>query len=257
MFFFLNQQKPKIVIKRPPVANIVPLTRTPSLEHCYTRAYLRIFDPGSSNPTTFLRLCSFDDHRQSIISNGRPHLQLYRKALRFTIYDHVLRLLQKGVLFDEIYPFDCRVYLSSDICRLRWADYSANRSQRVKIVISKPSRHTVNLTRVSRSGVNQNRLVPGCPLTSVNTPDDIVTTARVSLLHIIHVHRQAKTDRHRETDIGIHIHTQAHTRTFVHTYTHAHTHAHTHTHTHTYIYIYIYIYMCVCACVCCSLSYPP
>ena len=44
------------------------------------RVYLRIFDPGPSNPTTFLGLCSLGDYRQSIVSNGRPHLQLYRKV---------------------------------------------------------------------------------------------------------------------------------------------------------------------------------
>ena len=41
----------------------------------------------------------------------------------------------KGVILEEIYLFDCGVYLSSDICRMRWADLSANRSQRVNLAI--------------------------------------------------------------------------------------------------------------------------
>ena len=51
-------------------------------EHChwYTGVYLRIYDPGPSNPTTFLELCSFGDYRQFTVSNGRPHLQFYRKG---------------------------------------------------------------------------------------------------------------------------------------------------------------------------------
>ena len=74
----------------------------PSLGHWYTGVYLRIFDPGPSNPTTFLGLCSPGDYRQSIVSNGRPHLQLYRKS----DYIHYLRLYskntaKKGGLFDE------------------------------------------------------------------------------------------------------------------------------------------------------------
>ena len=52
----------------------------PSLGHWYTGVYLRIFDPGPSNPTTFLRFCSPGNYRQSRVSNERPHLQLYRKG---------------------------------------------------------------------------------------------------------------------------------------------------------------------------------
>ena len=73
-----------------------------SLGHWYTRVYLRIFDPGPSNLTNFLGLCSPGDYRQSIVSNGRPHLQLNRKVA----YIHYLCLYsentaKKGVLFDE------------------------------------------------------------------------------------------------------------------------------------------------------------
>ena len=60
------QQKPKIFNKTTACSRHCPLRHpAPSLGHWYTRVYLRIFDPGPSNPTTFLGLCSPGDYRQS------------------------------------------------------------------------------------------------------------------------------------------------------------------------------------------------
>ena len=39
--------------------------------------YLRIFDSIPNNSTTFLGLCSPCEYRLLIVSNGRPHLQLF------------------------------------------------------------------------------------------------------------------------------------------------------------------------------------
>ena len=45
-----------------------------------------------------------------------------QNVLIFTIYDYISDYSKKGVIFDEIYSFGCGIYLSSDICRMRWAD---------------------------------------------------------------------------------------------------------------------------------------
>ena len=77
----INNKNQIFLTKRPPVATTVPSgTQRHHWEHWYTGVYHRIFDPGPSNPTTFLGLCFPGDYRQSIVSNGRPHLQLYRKG---------------------------------------------------------------------------------------------------------------------------------------------------------------------------------
>ena len=73
----------------------------------YTRVYLWIFDPGPSNPTTFLGLCFPGDYRQSIVSNGCSHLKLYRKDA----YIHYLWLYsentaKKGVFFTKVSPLN-------------------------------------------------------------------------------------------------------------------------------------------------------
>ena len=52
------------------------------------------------------------------VSNGRPHLQLYRKSANFslfmTIYDYIFRLRQKGVLFDKSIPLAAEfIYLAT------------------------------------------------------------------------------------------------------------------------------------------------
>ena len=60
----------------------------PSLGHWYTGIYLRIFDPGPNNPTTFLGLFSPGDYRQSMESAmGVPIFNSTEKTLTFTIYD--------------------------------------------------------------------------------------------------------------------------------------------------------------------------
>ena len=71
-----------------------------SLGHWYTGIYLRIFDPGPSNPITFLGLCSPGDYRQSIDSPiGVPTFNSTEKALTFTIYDFFLRIWPKKVCY--------------------------------------------------------------------------------------------------------------------------------------------------------------
>ena len=75
-----------------------------------------VYRVSNRHPTTFLGLCSPGDYRQPIES------PMGEKLLKFTIYDCILRLQQKRCDVWRIYPFDCRVYLSSDICRMRWAD---------------------------------------------------------------------------------------------------------------------------------------
>ena len=68
----------------------------PSLGHWYAGVYLLIFDPGPSNPTTFLGLCFPGDYRQSIESPmGVPTFSSTEKALIFTIYDCILRIQSK------------------------------------------------------------------------------------------------------------------------------------------------------------------
>ena len=72
----------------------------PSLGQWYTVVYLRIFDPGPSNPTTFLGLCSPGDYRQSIESPmGVSTFNCTEKSLTFTIYDCILRIRSKKVCY--------------------------------------------------------------------------------------------------------------------------------------------------------------
>ena len=84
------------------------------------------------NTSTFLGLCSLGA-RQVVyrVSNGRPYLQLYRNGAKIHYLCLYIEIIAKNMIFDEIYPIGCGVYFSSDICRMRWADYSANRSRRV------------------------------------------------------------------------------------------------------------------------------
>ena len=55
--------KLKIVIKRPPVATIIPSGMNTVIGALVYRVYLRIFDRGLSNTITFLGLCLPDDYR--------------------------------------------------------------------------------------------------------------------------------------------------------------------------------------------------
>ena len=97
-----NNKKPQNFNKPAACSHHCPLRHpAQSLGHWYTGVYLRIFDSGPSNPTTFLGLCSPGDYRQSIQSPmGVPIF--YRKGA----YIHYLWLYsentaKKGVLFDE------------------------------------------------------------------------------------------------------------------------------------------------------------
>ena len=69
----------------------------PSLGHWWTGVYLRIFNPGPSNSTTFLRLCSSGDYKQSIVESSMsvPTFKSTEKALTFTIYDCILKIRLK------------------------------------------------------------------------------------------------------------------------------------------------------------------
>ena len=72
----------------------------PLLWHRYTEVYLRIFDTGTSNPTSFLGLCSPGANRQSIESPmGVPTFTTTEKALTFTTYDCILRIRPKKVCY--------------------------------------------------------------------------------------------------------------------------------------------------------------
>ena len=74
--------------------------------------------PSPSNLTTFLGLCSPDDYRQSIESPmGVPPLTRFTSLLMIIFWNY-----GNTAIFDEIYPFGRGVYLSSDICRMHWAD---------------------------------------------------------------------------------------------------------------------------------------
>ena len=69
-------------------------------EHCHWafiyQVYFRIYDSGPSNPTTFLGLCYLGDYRQHIESpTVVPTFNSTEKALKFTIYYHILGLRQK------------------------------------------------------------------------------------------------------------------------------------------------------------------
>ena len=106
--------KSNILTKRPPVATTVPLWH----EHCYW---------GIAKPDILSDLRSRPEKSNHLfgallprwlqaVSNGRPTFNSTEETFKF------LRFRQKFAIFDEIYPFGCGVYLSSDICRMRWAD---------------------------------------------------------------------------------------------------------------------------------------
>ena len=82
---------------QPPLSPQAPSTIIGSLVY---RVYLRIFDPGPSNPTIFLGLCSAGEYGQSIESPmGVPTFNSTEKVLKFTIYDCILKITaKKGVI---------------------------------------------------------------------------------------------------------------------------------------------------------------
>ena len=94
-------KNPKIVIKTATCSYHCPLRHpAPSLGHWYTGVYLWIFIPGTSNPTTFLGLWIPGDYRQSIESSMCiPTFNSTEKALKFNIYDCILRLRPKKVWY--------------------------------------------------------------------------------------------------------------------------------------------------------------
>ena len=102
-------QKPQNFNKTAACSHHYPLRHpAPSLGHWYTGVYLRIFDPGPNNPTTFLALCSPGDYKQSLESAmGCPTFSCKEKALTFTIYDCILRIRPKKVCYvAKVSPLD-------------------------------------------------------------------------------------------------------------------------------------------------------
>ena len=103
------QQKPQHFNKMAACNHHCPLRNpAPSLGNWYTEVYLRIFDPGPSDPTTFLGLCSPGDYMQSIESSvGVPTFNSTEKAHTFTIYDCILRIRPKKVCYlTKVSPLD-------------------------------------------------------------------------------------------------------------------------------------------------------
>ena len=86
------------------------------------QVYLRIFHPGPSNPTTFLGICSSDDYRHYSLQLAPPPSTLQRWHLNSLFMITFCDYSKNDVDFDEIYPFDYKVYLSIGICRMRWAE---------------------------------------------------------------------------------------------------------------------------------------
>ena len=65
------------------------------------------------------------DYRQCMeFPMGVPPSTLEKRSLSSLglFMNHFVDYSKKGVILDEIYPFGCGVYLSSDICRMRLAD---------------------------------------------------------------------------------------------------------------------------------------
>ena len=103
------QQKPQHFNKTAACSHHCPLRHpAPSFGHWYTEVYLRIFDPGPSNSTTFLGICSPGDYRQSIESPMGLHtFNSTEESLTFTIYDCILRIRPKKVCYlMEVSPLD-------------------------------------------------------------------------------------------------------------------------------------------------------
>ena len=132
----LSSTKPSYFNRTAACIHHCPLRHpAPSLEHWSTGVYLWIFDPGPSNPTTFLGLCSPGDYRQSIESPmGDPIFNSTERRLNSLFMIVLWDYGQKGLIFDEIYPFGCEVHLPSDICWMLWADKSAYAAKGLRVL---------------------------------------------------------------------------------------------------------------------------
>ena len=105
----VNNKNHKMLTKQPPVAITVPSgTQLHHWRVGIPRVYLRIFDLGPSNPTTFLGLCSLGDYRKSIESPmSVPTFNSTEKALTSTIYDWIPRIRPKKVCYvTKVNPLD-------------------------------------------------------------------------------------------------------------------------------------------------------
>ena len=104
----------------------------PSLGHWYTGVYFQIFDPGPSNPNTFLGLCSPGDYRQSIESPmGVPPSTLQKRSLHLlfiSVYDCILRIRPKKMCYLTKVS---RINLACAICWMRSAGILTYAVQRV------------------------------------------------------------------------------------------------------------------------------
>ena len=107
----INNKNPTILTKRPPVATTVPSGTQRHHWALVYRIYIRIFDPGPSNPTIFLGLCSPGDYKQSIESPmGVPIFNSTEKSFTFTIYDCILRIRPKKVCYlMKVSPLDVKL----------------------------------------------------------------------------------------------------------------------------------------------------
>ena len=149
----INNKNLNLITKRPPVATTGALVY---------RAYLRIFDPGSSKPTTFLKTAAFSHHcplrhpapslghwytgvylrifypgpsnpppswallprwPQAVyrVSNGRPHLQLYRRRLHSLFIIVIWEYGQKRCVIWRKLAFGHQINLEYAICWMRYA----------------------------------------------------------------------------------------------------------------------------------------
>ena len=84
------------------------LARTPSLGLWYTERYLRIYNSCPNNPITFLGICSLVTTTGNLWVLSPSTLQKRRQSSLWAI--KLWDFGKKGVMYDEIYPFGCRVY---------------------------------------------------------------------------------------------------------------------------------------------------
>ena len=79
-----------MLTKRPLVATTVPSDTNTVIRALVYRVYLRIYDRGPNNSTTFPGICSPSDYKQPIESSlDVPTFKSMKKALKFTIYDYI------------------------------------------------------------------------------------------------------------------------------------------------------------------------
>ena len=111
------KKNPNILTKRPPVATAVPSGMNPvigALVYCGIPSDLLSRPKQSHHLSGALLPCGYIQPIKSPM--GVPIFNSTETMLKFTIYDQILRLPQSGVIFDQIYPFHCGVYLSGAIC---------------------------------------------------------------------------------------------------------------------------------------------